>query len=232
MKIYLLYPTVRPKIARETIKYWINMTDRKSVIILLLAVDTIEQSKQLQLPCTIADKIRPGSVYKLYLLTRNLTVANDDIIIGMSDDIFPPRDWDELLKIQLKNETAVLLVNDGIHASDKEMAPLPILTGSAFNKLNRIIGHPSYHHVWSDQEFYYNAKELNLIKDIRQTHKTIVFEHRHFSVSKRTYDEADVARRVFAKTDYEIFKVRMKLPVMTRIKPLEYNMPSLIEGIK
>ena len=185
-----------------------------------MAVNTNEEADALKILSNVKvlNSDRPGVAWPIYNLSKDLVVQDDDIIVIVMDDLYPPDHWDTKLKEHLRNETAVLLVNDGIHKLTDENAPLPILTGSAFNRLNRIIFNPVYYHLWSDTEFYNNAKELKLIKDIRQTHKEIVFEHRHFSVGKRGYDKVDVAWHKFAKQDFNMFKLRMKLPVTVRIK--------------
>jgi len=218
--ITLLWPTARPAMFKTTVKEWKLTASNWKDVKLIIGVDTVAQAMELsEFPnVKISNSERRGVTWTAYTLTYNLKVADDDIVILASDDFYPPDKWDDIVKEQLKGETAVLLVHDGYQPRNAKVGTIPIMTGSALKKLNNIIYPPDYYHLWSDAEFYFNANDLNLIKDIRKTHESILFEHRHYAAGKRKRDNIDTALSEFEKIDTALYKKRQGLPVSERIK--------------
>jgi glycosyltransferase involved in cell wall biosynthesis len=216
--IYILWTTARPDVFRKTYAHWYATAENPANYQLRIAVDTIEQAQQLHdfpfvqitLPKT------HGCGWPFFCLTNNLNPKDDDIIVLASDDMFPPPRWDKFLKAQLDGNAKVLIVNDGIQFG--EVATLPILNGKAFKKLNGVVYHPSFKHLYIDTDFYARAKALGLIEDVRKKYRNIIFEHRHYSAGKRPKDIVDSNIQGYEGTDKLMFEARQKMPIEKRLE--------------
>jgi hypothetical protein len=213
---------------RETYSEWYKLSANPCNYQLRVAVDTITQAQELSdfpfvrvtLPKT------KGCVYPFYTLTHDLNPKDDDIIILASDDMHPPKSWDVIIKNRLAGKCKVLIFNDGTQFG--EVATLPILTGSAFKKLHNVVYHPSFHHLYTDTDFFASAKALGLIEDIRRKNKDIIFEHRHYSVGKRPKDVVDSNIQGYEGTDRLMYEERLKMPIEKR---LEVTKPEILLSI-
>jgi hypothetical protein len=90
------------------------------------------------------------------------------------------------------------------------------MTYGCLKKLNMIIYHPAYNHMFSDTELYDNLKDLNLLYDDRLNDET-VFEHLHYAAGKRNADGADQAYNAKWKDDEITWNQRKMMPVEERI---------------
>jgi hypothetical protein len=219
-KIFLLFPTARPTVFRKTLECWKSTAKNLSNIQLIVGVDKVSDAQQLGdfEFVRVANSVRPGATWPTYCLSYDLEPHDNDIIILASDDFFPPQYWDQILQKELNNSKSLLLVKDGYQHDTADVVTIPIMTGYAFKLLNKIIYNPVYHHLFSDQELYYNAKELGLIKDIRKTKPDILFEHRHYAANKRERDDVDNALTLHEKQDKLLYLKRKQIPIATRNK--------------
>lgn len=227
MNIYMLWSTVRPKMFLDTYNYWMSKNSNKFNIYLKVAVSNdidkslIESYKLPNCDVIVANNGTIGVVYPTYCLTRDLLADDDDIIILCSDDFFPPNHWDIYLEDQLRHFNGCLFVNEGYQnplvINDRTSITIPIMTFDCLRRLNKAIYHPSYIHMFSDTELYFNVRDLKLLKDNRIDDKTL-FEHRHFVVEKRQKDEFDSQYNKNWDKDHENYIKRMKLDVLDRIK--------------
>jgi len=226
--LYLLWPTCRPKMCRSTYSQWYKLASNPINYQLRVVVDTIEQAQELpDFPFVrVGMPNTHGCAFPVYVLTHDLTPKDDDIIVLASDDFFPIKNWDVILKNKLAGKTKVLVVNDGNQFG--EVATIPILTGLAFKKLNNIIYHPNFKHLYTDTDFFASAKALGLIEDIRRKNKDILFEHRHYSVGKRPKDIIDHNVQGYEGTDRLMYEGRLKMPIEKR---LEVPKPEIILSI-
>lgn len=227
--IYLLWPTVRPKVFIQTHNYWLNICQNESRIVTKIAVNNPEQQALLdEYDVIITGEDRPGVCYPSYCLSSTLQAQDNDIVILASDDFFPPEHWDQYLLEQFESFQGCLMVRDGFQNPDpqKWVGPpaltIPIMTYGCLLKLNRLIYHPAYYHICSDLELYLNVEELGLLKDNRiKDHTT--FEHRHWVVRKRTIDAADQRVRSLNNQDRHTFNLRKGLSLTERLTVQDWS---------
>lgn len=201
--IYLLWPTIRPDVFKETYKIW----ESRAVSNFTTITNT-----------DIYDRI--GVCAPSYKLSSTLIANEDDIVILASDDFYPPIHWDEYVINKLSGKTGALFVNDGYQLPDSSnmkypSITIPIMTYGCLLKLNKIIYHPEYNHMFSDSELYLNLKELDLLIDDRKGKE---FTHNHWVNGKRNADIIDGQYNLKWKDDENTWNRRRKLPVEERIK--------------
>jgi hypothetical protein len=154
---------------------------------------------------------------KLKLARLKIDFENyNDIFFVMSDDFFPPKDWDSILIEQFKNHDGALLVNDG-YSNQNNILSIPIMTWSCLKRLDTIVYHPVYNHMFSDNELFDILKEKNLIK---KTDANIIFEHRHWITKKRIKDDNDdkLASQDIFEADRELYLKRKSLRLSEKLK--------------
>jgi hypothetical protein len=153
-----------------------------------------------------------GVVRPVYEMTKDFVGEPDDIMIVPSDDFYAPTNWDMYLKEQKFD--GVLKVNDG-HMND--IISIPILTYKAFLKMNRIIYHPAYDHMFCDKELHDTANELGICRTVDFSHPT--WEHRHPIYGSRKKDKHDEmnngnypkGKDIYTKRRYMTLEERMKV---------------------
>ncbi len=232
--IHLLWCTIRPKTFIETHKLWIDKSKNKNITT-YVAVNTKEHcdlvsdylSKNDFIVVTGSEKI--GVCYPSYQLSSNLGTKmgnpnQEDIVVFASDDFFPPEDWDEYLENQLQGKTGALFVRDGNQLPDSTnminpAITIPIMTYSCLLKLNKIIYHPEYTHMFSDNELHLNLKELGLLIDNR-LEEEIIFEHKHHACGKRQREADQYDIQFYSKwnEDQEIWNRRKNMSLEERLK--------------
>jgi len=162
-----------------------------------------------------------------YQLSSNLGIKmgkceDSDIVVFASDDFMAPDNWDEYLINKLKDKGDVgLMVRDGFQLPDSSnmlhpAITIPIMTYGCLKKMNNIIYHPKFNHMFSDCELYNNLKDLNLLYDDRLNDET-VFSHNHWVSGKRKADVADQQYNSKWKEDEETWNKRKLLSVQERI---------------
>jgi len=224
--IYLLWATVRPTMMKETYKIWMDKAKYPSNIQVNLAVNTQEQRNQLSEfdGVIITNQKFTGTVYPIFLMTTQLDVEDDDIIIVVSDDFYPPDNWDEHLTGKLKDKCACYFVNDGYQNPDitttgmNKSITMPVMTFSCLKKLNKILYSLDYVHFYGDTELYNNLFDLGLVIDDR-INDTTLYTHRNWAVANgRASDKHDAAYNIFAHQDRHTYVRREGMSVNERIK--------------
>lgn len=138
-KIYLISATIRPDVYKETLGVWLDRASNKSNIIVYIITDTPEDQKQID-KCKLYGLPAFGITKPLTKLTLDLVgrVKGDDIIVVMSDDFFPPENWDlYLLSFYKNNIGAVSVKVDGLNDGGRnDIVSIPIVDGYTLKKLN------------------------------------------------------------------------------------------------
>lgn len=117
------------------------------------------------------------------------SISCGSIIFLASDDCFPPKDWDILLKqAVLKSGRSldsdfVIRVSTG-NPNDKGLILMPILSRARYLKYGYAL-YPEYPSVYADGDFTECALRDNAVIDATD----LLFEHRHFSVGGMPFDE-------------------------------------------
>lgn len=231
--IHILWCTLRTKKFKDTHSEWIKLSDNPSNIKTYVAVNWTEHADELKeylkdnfLITLNTNKI--GVCYPSYQLSSKLGIEmgqckDDDIIVFASDDFMAPQGWDTYLINKLKDKGDVgLMIRDGFQLPDSSnmihpAITIPIMTYGCLKKLNMIIYHPAYNHMFSDCELYNNLKDLNLLYDDRLNDETI-FEHLHYAAGKRDPDQADQAYNTKWVEDDKTWQERKLMSVEKRIE--------------
>jgi hypothetical protein len=236
--IYLLWGTIRPKMFRETHKYWMDRAKHPENIINKVVVPTQLEKKQLKEFDVLVEpgNNKNGWTYGTYMLTKNLEINDDDIIMLPTDDTYCPKNWDEYVLSKFKNWDGALLLPDGtVHTDLKRyndatlVEPLQCLimacmTFKCLKKLNKCIFSPHYHHFFGDPEAYQNLYHMGLLKDVRCDQ--VIFEHRHYYQGKRKKDLFDETHYDYKfKEDENMFWRRMKMSLQERLDTLTAETP-------
>lgn len=228
--IHLLWCTIRTGNFPNVHKIWLDRTKQKEKVKCHVLVstqneatflkqyfDAIKQGNRIE----VYQPPYPGVCLPSYKLSSTLDFNSDDIIVFGSDDFTPPQNWDEYLIKKLVGKDGVLMVRDGYQLSDSSnmlhpAITIPIMTGSALERMNKVIYHPSYHHMFSDCELYITTKDLGLLIDDRMKDSTI-FEHHHHASGKRRPDQFDQSYYGKWKEDEITWNKRKILAVEERI---------------
>jgi hypothetical protein len=231
--IHILWCTLRPKQFINMHTEWINRSDNPDNIKTYVAVNWEQHANELKdylkndhLITLNTDKI--GVCYPSYQLSSNLGIKmgdceNDDIVVFASDDFISPKGWDTYLINKLKGkEDVCLMVRDGYQLPDSSnmlhpAITIPIMTYGCLRKMNGIIYHPAYNHMFSDCELYNTLKDMNMLYDDRLNDET-VFEHLHYAAGKRIADQADQSYNNKWKEDEITWNKRKLMTVEERIK--------------
>jgi hypothetical protein len=221
--IYLITATIRPEQFLETEAFWRKQSSKKNEIITKVIVDT-EADKKIINNLEICDVygLKAGGITKpLTKLTKKLVshIRDEDIIVVMSDDFYPPKNWDKYLIDFYKKHKGCLSVkikglNDG---GRNTIVSLPIMDGYTLKRLNGYIYHPAYNHQFSDNELFDNVKYLNLLH-IENDKSAPFFEHKHWTTSDRQRDEYDIQMHSVSSKDKKIYTHRKKLSFPERVK--------------
>ena len=207
---------------KKTHQHWMEMADHPEDVITYVAVNTTEQAKPLEglfKVVYICGDVNKGVAFPSYVLAKNLVAKREDIVILASDDFYAPKSWDTYLREAFSNWDGGILVDDGYQRGG--CVTIPIMTFNCLKRLNRIIYHPIYRHLWSDNELYINLRNLKLLKDFRKgENKSPLFEHKHYDAGKRPRDEHDLtAHKVSSKVKAkQVYSSRIKMKINDRLK--------------
>lgn len=233
--VHLLWCTVRPAKFKEAHTEWISRAAHAGNVITYVAVNRTEHGEDIaryldtgrNFVMTLnIDQI--GVCLPSYQLSSRLGMTmgscrHDDIVVFASDDFLPPTDWDAYLVAKMEGVGAkALFVRDGYQLPDSSnmlhpAITLPVMTYSCLRRLNGVIYHPAYRHMFSDCELYENLRDLDLLIDDRLSDET-VFEHMHHAAGKRMPDQVDQMYHAQWAHDQEIWNRRRQMPAEERIR--------------
>lgn len=231
--IHILWCTIRPGQFKAAHAEWLRRADNPDNIQTYVAVNWKEHADELReylgknyLITLNTSKI--GVCYPSYQLSSNLgekmgKCEDSDIVVFASDDFMAPQGWDSYLTKKLEGKGDVcLMVRDGYQLPDSSnmlhaAITIPIMTYGCLKRLNRVIYHPAFSHMFSDCELYNNLKDLGLLYDDRMNDET-VFEHLHYAAGKRNADQADQAYNAKWAEDDKTWQKRRLMPVEKRLE--------------
>ena len=230
--IHILWCTLRTAQFQHAHSEWIKRADNPENIQTYVAVNWKEHADELReyLKKNYIITVNTNNIgvcYPGYQLTSKLGIEmgvakDDDIVVFASDDFMAPQGWDTYLINKLYGRDEALFVRDGYQLPDSSnmlhpAITIPIMTYGCLKKMNMIIYHPAYAHMFSDCELYDNLKDMNLLYDDRLNDET-VFEHLHYAAGKRQADQADQAYNAKWAQDEITWNKRKLLPVEKRIE--------------
>lgn len=219
-KIYLISATIRPDVYKETLNIWLSKASKRSDIKVEVIADTKEDQKKID-GCKLYGLPAFGITKPLTKLTLDLVdrIKNNDIVVVMSDDFFPPDNWDTyLFDFYKKNVGALSVKVVGLNGGGRDtIVSIPIMDGYTLKKLNGYVYHPAYNHHYSDNELCDNLKFLNLLH-IDNNDNSPKFEHKHWVTCGRDRDESDINNIKNDSDDKKIYEYRKKLKFEERIK--------------
>lgn len=210
-KIIVLMPSARPNIAVDVLDHWTKMAKQDFESYLIL-----NENYNSKYNTVVVQSNRYGVVDSLYKFTKNFNPDPNSIIILAMDDLFANEGWDDFVRSQFENFDGLLVTFDGHQPNN--VATVPILSSEFFIDLGKAILHPSYFHLHSDVELYYNALDMKRLKDIRPFNKTVWFEHRHYCSGHRIKDKVDQLSNCTQHLDQSNYMARHKLPIEERLK--------------
>ena len=231
--IHILWCTLRPEQFKSAHTEWIKRSDNPENIQTYVAVNWQQHADDLKdyLKSNFLITLntnRIGVCYPSYQLSSKLgsemgKCENDDIVVFASDDFMAPKSWDTYLINKLKDRgDCGLMVRDGYQLPDSSnrlhpVITIPIMTLGCLQKMNGVIYHPAYNHMFSDCELYNTLNDLGLLYDDRLNDET-TFEHHHYAAGKRQADNADRAYNMKWKDDELTWNQRKLMAVEERIK--------------
>lgn len=186
MRFSLIHPSYgRPVMAKSTYDYWISFARAGYEVEYVLSLNqgdpSIEQYKQLFKEDMRTRIVSSAATNMVQATNVAAGMSFGEIIILMSDDMFPPWQWDEALWAEMGSdkEPVVLQVHDGIR---NDIVTIPIMNRAAFNRLGYIY-HPEYLSMFADNDLHETARIHGMLRfsDIR-------FEHKHYTVGKSEND--------------------------------------------
>lgn len=185
MRFSLIHPSYgRPQMAWDTFTYWMGQAKRGYEVEYVLSLNQSDQSVQqyfeLFNPHDRVKIIQSPATNMVQATNAGAEQTFGEIIILMSDDMFPPWHWDELLDGEFTERTpTVLQVHDGIR---DDIVTLPIMNRQAYLKLGYIY-HPNYLSMFADNDLAETAKAHGMYK-----RSEVRFVHKHYTAGLSAND--------------------------------------------
>jgi len=223
--ITILWCTIRPTQFKNFHQKWMEKADNKENIRTIVAVNWEEHKEFLKdypVEVKVVNTNKIGVCYPSYILSSTLECENDsDVVVFASDDFLPPDSWDTYLVNKFKDQDGCLFVPDGYQLEDSSnmidpCITIPLMSYGCLKKINKVIYHPVYNHMFSDCELFLNCKDLGMI--INGYHDGIQFLHVHHSAGLRQPDQADQQYHLKWQVDQETWNKRKLLPLEERLK--------------
>lgn len=199
--ISILHPSwKRPKLAFQCYEEWVgkceSITNIEYILCLSEKDPTINEYLEV-FKDTIVQIVTIPDNGLVKQANHAATQSKGNLLVCISDDFVCPDFWDTLLLSGLiGKEDYVVKTQDGLQPY---IITLPIMDRAFYNRLGHIY-HPSYVHMYGDEELAEIGKMLN---------KTIVkpyyFRHNHYTTGINPKDEVNVKNDSFMMVDKEVF---------------------------
>lgn len=235
-RTFVLWPTIRPGAAAGRVCEWATNAANPERTVFVFGCDdfntamlTHEATGRLRaanrVPAVFARQVLicPGNPGGVAWCATKLTrwaldrVEDEDLVVLASDDFGCMPGWDATLMRTMRGVDNVA-VRDGYHADHTPLLTIPILGGAALRALNGIVYHPTYRHMFSDNEAWLNAQQAGQLRNLRATHQALVFKHHHYIVSERSRDAHDDRANSWWSKDEATWKARQHLPLQERLR--------------
>ena len=223
--IYILWCTIRPQQFINFHKIWMEKSNNKENIRTFVAVNWQQHKEELRdypVDVQVVNTDKIGVCYPSYQLSSKLECEKDsDIVVFASDDFLPPDNWDTYLTNKFEGKDGCLFVPDGYQLEDSSnmidpCITIPLMTYGCLKKLNKVIYHPAYNHMFSDNELHLNCKDLGML--INGYHDSIQFLHVHHSAGLRQTDQADAHYHSKWQVDQQTWNKRKLMKLEERLK--------------
>lgn len=202
--ISILHPSwKRPQLAFQCYNEWVSKCEDINNIEYILCLSEKDPTINEYLGIfkdtivkivTISDN---GLVKQANYAARECT---GNLLVCISDDFVCPDFWDTLLLAGLQGkEDYVVKTQDGLQPY---IITLPIMDRAFYNRLGHIY-HPSYVHMYGDEELAEVGKMLN-----RTIVKPYYFRHNHYTTGINPKDEVNVKNDSFMMVDKETYQKR------------------------
>jgi hypothetical protein len=187
MKISIIHASYgRPELAAKTATKWLSEMSLDNEHGYILSIDTADLLVSSYIPIyrtpiTIST-LRNDKAFNHIINNTHTSVAainnaasqsTGDIIIVISDDFEPIKNWDiEILKVVEGKKDWILKTQDG---TQPWIITLPIMDRAYYERFGYIY-HPEYEHLFADTE-------LTAVADYtgRKITSDLLFRHRHYS---------------------------------------------------
>lgn len=229
VNIHILWATIRPYVFANSLKIWQERSNGVKTTTHVCINDFFTTEEKEIVKKAVGDgevleinQTRFGVCQKAYELSSKLEANDDDIVVFASDDFLPPDNWCNYLINKFSNKEGCLMVRDGYQLPDSSnmempVVTIPIMTFGALKKLNKVIYHPAYYHMYSDAELFLNAKELGILIDTRMTDAT-EFTHHHYAAGKRNADINDQKYHEKWNDDKATWNKRKSMSIKERLE--------------
>jgi hypothetical protein len=194
-EISLLYTTARPHLIEDVVDRWRTTANSTDSFEFVVVTDVPVEFKSDHARLLVNDGPR-NCVTGWNLAAAK---ASNDILIQVSDDLYPPKDWDKRI-VAAVSRLAGENPNVVINALDERKCQLgvfhPILTRGAYLRAGYLYP-PDFESMFCDNWFsLYHAMHSHMVVS-----RDVFWSHRHRTTHNVQID--DVTRRHEAKERYE-----------------------------
>lgn len=232
--IHILWPTVRPQMAADRAKIWIERSCagmRSSNCHIVFSVEPRDDAGPLRklrddfqaITVFTSASPYPGVCHSATTLTQRFDVGEKDVVVLASDDFepsaateFTKRHWDSAIEKFFAENKHGCLLDDG-YKSGTNIVSIPIVSGALLKSLGNVLYNPHYHHFYSDQELHDILTEMDEIVDLRDK-EVPLFKHLHWSFNGRTRDLHDSRHQEAWRRDRATYESRKSLPLARKFE--------------
>lgn len=208
-KFSLIHPTARvPDGWMPSAKDWFEKCDNPDNVEYIICVDERDRDKMplTSFPFTNTDLvINHGKRASSTASNVAAGLSTGEILVVISDDMFPPEHWDtQLLDLGLDVTKPWLLEISTGGPRDGELILSPIMSRALYEKWGYLYYH-EYISMYADDDMTAHARQDGVVIQARQ----FQLDHRHFGYGKSPYDavyawqnrseSTAVGQRVFAE---------------------------------
>lgn len=211
MNITLIHPSRgRSYKAYATYLFWLKQSSGKTTIEHILSIDVSDTKEH------IAKYLELFQEKSTVILSNNTCVveatnvackySKGNIIIYLSDDFFPPENWDiDLIDVftPYMSRPTLLKVDDCLNKFTAGILTIPIMNSKLYKKLG-YFWHPSYRSMFVDEDLYWVTKNNGWIIFCEQ----LKFRHEHHTNKMTNNDETYRRSELNWKHGKELFYQR------------------------